>query len=171
MTGLLGLAFFICWFLAAYWLVRNLTRKMGAGILRNSLVWLMTLSLIVLPLVDEIIGGFQFRALCRRNAVLKIDAEKIKGKTVRMVNDPANRDTDETVIRIYYTKVSYRDVVTQEELGSNGYLVAMGGKLMSALSGGQETTPMTIFPSTCSGPGNLPVSEKYEFKIDTKAGK
>lgn len=168
MAGLLSIAFVIVWFFAALWLARRLTGLMNAGILRSTLTALAVVVLAALPLTDEIIGGFQFRELCRERALLKIDETKIKGKMVRMVSDPANKDIDGTAVRIYYTRVSYRDATTQEELGSNGYLVAMGGYLIRTLAGGHEMTPMTIFPSTCSGPGNLPTSMKYEFNIETK---
>lgn len=169
MAGLLSLALLVGWFIAALWLARQLTSKVKNGVLRTALMIPAVIVVVGLPVADEIIGGFQFRALCRERAVLKIDAEKIKGKTVRMVSDPENKDLENTIVRIYYTRVSYRDVTTQEELASNGYLVAMGGQLIRALGGGHEMKPMTIFPSTCGGPGNLPTSKKYEFNIDTKS--
>lgn len=168
MAGLLSIAFIVGWFLAACWLARLMTRKFKNGALRTVLMILAVIVAMILPVADEIIDGFQFRALCKENAVLKIDAKKIKDRTVRMVSDPANKSIDNAAIKIYYTRVSYRDVTTQEELARNGYMVAMGGRLIEALSGGHETTPITIFPSTCSGPGNFPTSQKYEFKFATK---
>lgn len=168
MAGLLSIALLAGWLAVAVLIARRLTTAVKNSLLRTILMLATVVALLALPVADEIIGGFQFRALCRENAVLKINAEKIKGRTVWMASDPANKEVGNTAVRIYYTRVRYRDVTSQEELASNGYVVAMGGKLIRALAGGHEITPMTIFPSTCSGPGNLPTSEKYGFKIDTK---
>jgi hypothetical protein len=156
------------WLAICAWLTRKIGNLLPDRGWRVVIKLTLFVALLSLPLSDEIVGGIQFRALCKENAVLNIDAKKIKGRTIHMVSDPANRDVPNTAINIHYTRVSYRDVTTQEELASNGYLVAMGGRLIRALSGGNEVTPMTIFPSTCSGPGNLPTSEKYGFKIDTR---
>lgn len=168
MAGLLSIALLIGWFFVAFLITRQATSGLKIGLARFGLMIPLFAVLMVLPVADELVGGFQFRALCREKAVLKIDAEKIRGKTIWMASDPTNKDVGHTAVRIYYTRVSYRDVTTQVELASNGYVVAMGGMLIRTLAGGQETTPMTIFPSTCSGPGNLPTSEKYGFKIETK---
>ena len=168
MAGLLSIALLVGWFIATVWLARRLTSRLKNGPLRAVLMTLAIIALVMLPVADEIIGGFQFRALCRDNAVLKIDAEKIKGKTIRMVIEPSNKDLDNTAVRIYHSRVSYRDTVTGQELGSNSDYVAMGGKLIRALAMGHEMTPLTIHPSTCRGPGSLPTSEKYEFKFEPK---
>ena len=168
MAGLLSIALLVGWIIVSILLARRLTSRLKNGLLRAVLMTLAVIVLVALPVADEIIGGFQFRALCRDNAVLKIDAERIKGKTIRMVIDPSNKDVDNTAVRIYYSRVSYRDAVTGEELGSNSDYVAMGGILIRALAMGHEMTPLTIHPSTCRGPGSLPTSKKYEFKFEPK---
>ena len=168
MAGLLTIGLLVGWLVTAVWLARRLTDRLENGPLRVALMIPAALVLTVLPVADEIIGGFQFRALCRENAVLKIDAEKIRGKTIRMVISPSNKEVDNTTVRIYYSRVSYRDIVTGDELGSNSDYVAMGGKLIRLLAMGHEMTPLTIHPPTCRGPGSLPTSEKYEFKFETK---
>lgn len=167
MSGLIFLALAVGWFSVSFWIGRRLTGRVKTTGFRLSLMSLVVAVLLVLPVADEIIGGFQFRALCRENAILKIDAEKIKGKMIYMVSDPSINDTQGSAIPIHRTRVSYRDVGTHEELASSGFLVAMGGRLVSALAGGHQMSPLTIFPSTCSGPGNLPTSKKYQFTLDT----
>jgi len=168
MAGLLAIGLLVGWLAVAVWLATRLTGKLKNRPLRFALMISIVFVLVALPVADEIIGGFQFRALCRDNAVLKINAEKIKGKTVWMAIDPSNKDLNNTAVRIYYSRVSYRDMVTGEELGSNSAYAAMSGHLVRLLAMGNEMAPLTIHPSTCSGPGSLPTSKKYEFRFKPK---
>jgi hypothetical protein len=170
MAGLISIAVLVGWIVAAIWFAKRASKDIKNPVGRLALTLFLIAAIVTLPVADEIIGGFQFRALCAEKAVLKIDAQKIRGRIVRMTSNPSNKDVENTAIRIYYTHVIFQDIATKEELASNGYVVAKGGILVKTLAGGNEMTPLTIFPSTCSGPGNLPTSKKYEFKIDTKTG-
>lgn len=135
--------------------------------IRLALTLLLTASLVALPLADEIVGGFQFRSLCQENSVLKIDAVRIRGKTIRVQSDSLNQEVTNTPIRIYYSRVSYRDVATDEELATVNSYVAEGGWLIRTL--GMNThipplIPMTLRnASTCPGPAILKVSRMYGF--------
>lgn len=141
MAGLLVIAFAVGWFFVALWLARRMTRHINIGIARGSVTVLIVIVLLMLPLADEIISGFQFRALCRENAVLKIDAEKIRGRTIAVVLDPFNRDLENTLTRIYYSHHSYRDVETNEELASYNDYTVQGGLLFRSLAMGHPTPP------------------------------
>lgn len=168
MAGLLSIALLVGWFIAAVWLARRLTSRLKNGLLRAVLMTLAVVVLVALPVADEIIGGFQFRALCRDNAELKIDAEKIKGKTIQVVVDPANQDVDNTPIRIYYSRFSYRDVNSNEELATYSRYVAVSGWLVRALAMGNTFPPLTIHPSTCNLTGQGDLSKKYGFTYQPK---
>lgn len=165
MAGLIFIGLLMGWFFTARWLAKLLTRSVKNEVLRRLSVAFIVILLLVLPVVDEIVGGFQFRALCKENAVLKIDAEKIKGKTIRVVINPSNKDVENTAVRIYFSSVAYQDTASGENLGSNSVYTAIGGFLIRSLAGGHDMTPLT-FHSTCSGPGNLPTSEKYGFTLE-----
>ena len=160
MFGLLSIALVVAWFFAARWIARKLTGSMSSRLKRTSLTWLAVAVIFVLPVIDEIIGGFQFRALCKEHAVLKVNAEKIKGKTVRVVVDPSNKDVDNTAVRIYYTHLSYRDVETGEELANTRWYTATAGVLIRILTGNSGST-LTIHPSTCSAG----LSKSYGFTL------
>ncbi len=150
MIGLLFLAVlgFFVW--ACVLLTKLVLRKIPSRNWRRVIGPIVFVALLVLPIVDEIIGGFQLRALCQKNAMLKVDAEKIKGKKVRVSTDPANKEVDGTSVRILYSRSSYRDVDTNEELASSGRYVATGGWLIRTLSTDNYIVPLT-FSSTCGG--------------------
>lgn len=151
MAGLLSIALLAGWLAVAVWIARRLTTAVKNSLLRTTLMLATVVALLALPVADEIIGGFQFRALCRENAVLKINAEQIKGKTIRIVNDPLNKDVANTIVRIYYTHHSYRNIETGEELASFNDYTADGGILFRSLAMGNHmppVIPMTIDPRT-----------------------
>ncbi len=150
MIGLLFLAAIGLWIWAAIQLTRLLLRNVSSRNWRRVIAPVIFGALIVLPVADEIIGGFQLRTLCKTNAVLKVDAEKIRGKKVRVSTDPANKEMDGTSVRIRYSRSFYHDAETNEELASSGRYVANGGWLIRTISTDNYIVPLT-FPSTCGG--------------------
>lgn len=168
MAGLLVIALLVGWLAVAVWLATRLTGKLESRPLRFALMISIVFVLVALPVADEIIGGFQFRALCRDNAELKIDAEKIRGKTVLVVVDPANRDVENSLIRIYYSRFSYRDVNSNEELATYSRYVAVSGWLMRALAMGNALPPLTIHPSACNLSAQGDLSKTFGFTYQTR---
>ena len=73
MAGLLSIALLVGWLAVAVWIAKQITATVKNSLLRTALAIPLIAILVMLPVADEIIGGFQFRALCRENAVLKID--------------------------------------------------------------------------------------------------
>ena len=154
MIGIIFLAIIGLWIWADVRITRWLLRRVSSRILHHFLAIIVFVTLLVLPVADEIIGGFQLRALCEKNAVLNVNAAKIIGKEVRVSTDPANNVVGGTMVRILYSRSSYRDADTNEELASYGYYVANGGWLIRTLSTDKYVTPLT-FPSSCSGGSRL----------------
>jgi hypothetical protein len=166
MIGILSLAIIGAWILAAAKLAGFVgNRFFPQRRWRSYAKFLVFAFLIFLPVGDEVIGGFQLRALCKANAVLKIDAEKIKGKQIRVLFEPSNKYLDGTPISIRWTRRSFRDVGTNEEFASYSSYVASGGWFIRTLAMGNGVTPMTIFPSSCiaTEAGNL--DKKYGFTL------
>lgn len=142
MGGLIALLVIALWLALCVYLARRIPHWLGMQRLRRVATVVLVPVLLVLPVMDEVIGGFQFRALCRENAVFKVDAEKIKGKTIGIVIEPLNKNVDNTIVRIYYSHHSYRDIETQEELASFNDYTADGGWFFRSLAGGNPTSPL-----------------------------
>ena len=160
MIGIIFLAIIGLWIWADVRITRWLLRRVSSRILHHFLAIIVFVTLLVLPVADEIIGGFQLRALCEKVAASKMDGQKIAGKTVRSVIEPSNKDLEGTAIRIYYSHVSYRDIDTNEELANYSDYVSKGGWLIRTLSTDNNITPLTIHPSSCSNAGLI----KAKFK-------
>ncbi|MDR3054586.1 MAG: hypothetical protein LBU53_04195 [Zoogloeaceae bacterium] len=115
------------------WLFSCCGKKLDTHKIRlvaNVVFWVFAFTL---PVADEIIGAFQFRALCDTNTTFKIDAEKIKGKTVNVVLDPLNKKISGLMLPVDFTRQAYRDAETNEEYASLIVYDARGGWLMRSL--------------------------------------
>lgn len=169
MAGLIVWAIFGLW----VWFVVKTSKAIGTRITpgrwRRPVTVLLFLMLLPLPVLDEIIGGFQFRALCEKNAKLKfnVDPATLKGKTIRSIADPLNRDVEGTLVRIYYSHFSYRDVESDKELLNYTEYYAKGGLLVRTLSFDSNITPMT-FTFTCSPLPQTDFGFKFAKINDTK---
>lgn len=167
MSGLFFLAVVFIWIVAAIMLTRWLMRRIPikSELARMLLALALFALIFVLPVTDEIIGGYQFRKLCE-NSALKIDAEKAKGKTVKLVIDPSNEILRGTAITIYHSHMSYRDINTNEEIASNNKYVAKGGWFIKMLGVFEGDGPLTLSPTYCSPSlGGLAIARNYGFFI------
>lgn len=125
--------------------------------------------MLLLPLADEIVGAFQFNALCKANAVLKIDAEKAKGNTVRSIITPAKSDEviRGTALTIYYSHFSFVDVSSEEKLAEFDRYAAKGGWFVHALGISNSNSPIFIQPAGCSPRmASSDIAKKYEFTLE-----
>ncbi len=167
MSGLLFLAVSFVWLVLAIWVTRWLMRRIRteSTIARLILMLLIFGLILASPVADEIIGGIQFRELCRENAVLRIDAEKAKGKMVREVIGPSNEVLQGTIITVYHTHLSYRDSTTGQEIASTDSYVAKGGFLIRTLGLFEGNEPLFVFPSVCSERGGHAIARAYGFKL------
>ena len=163
MAGLIVLAIFAGLFFAALWLAKILTSKLPPRVPRTPAMGLVVILLLTSLVADEIVGGFQFRALCEKNAVLKINAEKIKGKRIKSSGEPANEILKGTAVQIYHTHNVYRDAETNEELASYSRYTAKGGWFIRTIGFSDSTPPLT-FSSVCVPDWNSP-EKVYQFKF------
>ena len=165
MTGLLLLAVVGLWMWACVAITRVVLRQVKSPPSR----WLgaptLFTALLILPLVDEIVGGFQFRALCEKGAVLKIDAEKAKGRTVRVVIQPSNEVVPGQALRTLHSHLSYRIVDSEEEIARYDTYVINGGWFIRALGISNNNSPLTIDLPAGSPPNRGLLDRTYGFTL------
>jgi len=83
MSGIIALAFLTTWFFIANKLTKFFTSKIYLKIKGKWIYPVVFVLVFLTPVADEIIGGFQFRALCTPENMLIYDAKKIKGRSVQ----------------------------------------------------------------------------------------
>lgn len=149
MSGLILISIIVLWVIAIKKLTIFLTQSMPAsGFTRLAKVLLFAL-LLVLPFADEIIGGFQFRALCKAEAVAIYDKEKVYGKTVHLKSAEVIRFT-KTILPMHKQIWKYADHATNDELISYVDLKSEGGWLRRWVNFNNVRSPM-FFDGNCSG--------------------
>ena len=116
------------------------------------------------PLIDEIIGGFQFRALCKPENMLVYDAEKIKNKTLLYSPLSINKIKN-TIIPIEVSLSVGIDSTTREILLERKKYRATGGWLSRFVAFNSMTRPYT-FNGVCGVKSQLAQLEK---KLNIKA--
>ena len=116
MSGLYLLAVLAILAAVAVLVARQIVRPIRNTRLRIGATALLTVAFMTLLVADEIVGGYQFRALCGENAVLRIDPEKARGQTVKVVIDPSNEIVPRTPITIYHSHLTFLDVGTNEQI-------------------------------------------------------
>lgn len=121
--------------------------------------------LLLLPVADEIVGGFQFRALCNENAKFRLGVSNPEGRVARIVIDPSNEVVKNTAITIFHSNVSYFDVSTNEMIVVFDRYVAKGGVFIRLLGISEKNAPITMNSSFCSPTNEQGESAKDAFKF------
>lgn len=84
MIGLLFLATVAVWLWVCIWLSRKLASLVPAPAWRSPVMWGVLILLLASPFVDEVIGKYQFEALCRANGIESADVSRARGKRVKL---------------------------------------------------------------------------------------
>ena len=167
MSGLILLFILGVWGFASYSLARLIVGSIKNSNVRVAAHGVLMVLLFLAPVADDIIGGFQFRALCRDEAIFVIDIEKAKGATV--VTLP-NRDTELTdyILPIKKRYWEYKNVVTGETLISWNDFYAKGGWLSRTIGFPQGSPPYT-FNGVCLSKDGFDYNfKKHNIKIVDK---
>ena len=150
MSGLFLIAVVALWVWLVFKMSKVVTSWIAQGLWRWPVAALMFLVLLLLPVIDEIVGGFQFRALCEKNAVFRMGVEKPEGRVTRESINPSNEVVSGTAITIYDTGIQYTDVQSGELVVKFHRYVAKGGALIRMLGISEGNAPITMGRSSCS---------------------
>lgn len=168
MSGLLLLGVVLLWLVTAISFA-VIAAKFLASILKRSWIksvvgLLLVAVLIPLPLVDEIIGGIQFRKLCDKYAVQYIDEKNATNRKVFYVPRGEDLYAEGTAVHIQINPEVYKDVETKKVLVSSHTLIATGGWLIRAL-GISETDSPLLFNRGCSPPNPDEFKKKFNITV------
>ena len=85
MTGLLFIGLVALWIATVQWLVRRIARWLPDRPWRKAALFALIAALLPLPVIDEIVGGWQFHRLCSEQETIHVDEGKIRGATIYYV--------------------------------------------------------------------------------------
>lgn len=147
MSGLILLFVLGVWGFASYSLARLIVGSIKISNVRVVAHGVLMVLLFLAPVADDIVGGFQFRALCGEGAIIRVEENKARGKTVYL-EDIVTENIKGFLIPIKKQIWSYRDINSNESLLVWNYYHAQGGWL-SRLIGFPQGSPPYTFNGSC----------------------
>ncbi len=151
MTGILLLIVVGLWLWACWAMTRALMRRWKSRAWGVPAACAAFVALLVAPVADEIVGKFQFDALCAKYAVDVVDEARAVNRRVLFEPRTANQYANGTAVRIQINPFRFRDAQTEEVLASFHMLEARGGLLVRMLGISETSAPLT-FGGGCEPP-------------------
>ena len=117
MSGIFLLLLILIWLIIVLFITIWFVKRI------NALPWkwlvgvMLLMVLIPLPLIDEIVGGWQFKQLCKENAGIKVDREKARGKNIYLLLEPPE-EVKGTWLPMQVRRMRYVDEKTDEVIFS-----------------------------------------------------
>jgi hypothetical protein len=153
MTGLFLLFIAAVWIALAAIVAYALTSRIKGVPLRLVIAFVLLTVLLPLPLVDEVVGKWQFEQLCRENSTIQVDRATAVGKTVYYDPQPAV-EVKEAWIRIVSRPQRYVDSTTGNAVISFNTLLAEGGRFVQTFGTSEGRMPL-IFRGSCGPTENV----------------
>lgn len=146
MIGMFLLLVVVAWLALVVWLSKVISRRAPVK-WRATVAILIFAVLLPLPIVDEIVGGRQFKKLCNEHGSITVDRAKAIGRVVYLADVPDVELTDAWV-RVVLKPWIFLDASTQQPILKFESLMADGGRFVSFLRLSQGTVPL-IFHGNC----------------------
>lgn len=173
MAGLLAWAVLIGYFALIACIASWLTKRWRGQPIRSVYAVIVFALLFPLPIIDEIVGVQQFKALCREGAVPRYDEAKVRGKSVytREVQHPEVPRVMTVPTRIVPASIPIIeqtidkvDKQTGEVLISYKAYEAKGGWFLRAIGLG-TSGPFGLQPNSCR-PNTVALFKELNVKSD-----
>ena len=148
MTGILLIGVFAAWLWVSVAVARWAYRKVRSPRIRLLAGFVAGTLTLVFPVLDEVVGAWQFHRICQQHAGQFIDEANAKDRSVTFEGATTNVDTG-TLVEIRMNTKTYRDVETKRVLARHHVVKAKGGLLIRTL-GISETTAPLVFPTYCA---------------------
>jgi hypothetical protein len=165
MAGLIVLGVIGLWIWGVFKFSRWIGGKVRGGRWRWPIAALVFAVLLPLPVIDELIADRQIESLCRDNAVMKIDEEKIKGRRVTYSAEPGYERVPGTAVPVTFTRGVLRDTVTDEILGTRGAYDVKSGLLKRVIGFSETDGPLFARSGCAPSEGMHGAAKRIEFTI------
>ncbi|MDU9398910.1 hypothetical protein [Pseudomonas sp. zfem003] len=164
MSGILLIAVLVTWLLICRAISKKLTRNIKSQTRQTTSKLAIFSILFLAPFSDELIGAFQFSSLCDKYAVVEIDEQNAKNRTV--IVEPRSSDTyaEGTALKIRIDPYVYRDIETNKVIVRYHILQAKGGWFIRLL-GISETNAPLLFNPACEPENVYGFKKTFNIKV------
>jgi len=167
MGGLILIAILVGWFYLVKIISYAVVEQMAEGLKKTLVLTITFIILLTAPVMDEIIGGFQFRALCSGHNITVYDKDKLKNN-VLIVAPVSNVSTSEYLVPVRQTDMVGRDAKTGEPLLEYTIYRASGGWLSRTVGFNNVYKPYT-FRGACGVKDELiQLRKAFNIKFEYK---
>ena len=164
MTGIVFLLILFTWFFIAKKIPFLFIAGMKPGNKKTVVYLILCVLCFIAPVADEIIGGFQFRAICRQGTQLIYDADKVKGKKLLWAGGDPGTELKNTILPITAFSRALVDMSTREHLIEYTQYTVTGGWLSRFIAFNSVTRPYT-FEGSCGANNKIKLLQiKLHFK-------
>lgn len=164
MTGIFLIIVILVWLGVAIWLSKLVTQRIEHSAVRWLISVLLFAVLMVAPVTDEIIGGYQFQELCQKDAFLNLKETAIRGQSVIAEVKHVDELLTGTAIPIRWTNFVYKKLNTDEILASYSVYSAKGGWFIHMLKISEGNAPL-LFSGGCSPKGVAAKLANLDVKV------
>ena len=149
MSGLILLTAVVASLWLCVWLSKTIGNLVPNAAWRSAVKVGVFLALLASPFVDELIGMYQFKALCKANGIESADVSKARGNRVKVQYSERTDVEPRVLLPTKESDVTFRDADTAEILIRHKNYYSEGGWLMrhTPISMGNHT-PM-LFGGLC----------------------
>lgn len=166
MSGLILILILVAWLYATTKLTRFCIGKfnLSTGNKKQIVQVVCFIFIFIMPVADDIAGGFQFRALCANQTIFFINTEKAKNSTVQL-----RRPKDKIINMIIPIRAQVWDWVDSHSgitLIKYTYFYAKGGWLSHFIGFPQGSPPYT-FNGACGSKKPISIIKKLNITEDT----
>ncbi len=147
MSGILLIIILAIWSFVVKAISRLCVKNLQSGTKKTIIHIALFILFFIAPVADDIIGGFQFRAMCTPDNMLVYDSEKVRGKSIEYKG--VSVDKIYKIIPIWVTQSEWTEPGAAQVLIVRKKYDAMGGWL-SRLIGFPEGSPPYTFDGTCN---------------------
>lgn len=145
MGGLIFIFVFGLWLAMCIYLAKQAPRWFGVRRFKWVVSVLFFGLLLPLPLVDELVGGWQFKKLCEAN-VVRVNKGTARGRSIYLEAGGYETPVAGTSVKVWKNVFRELDMTTNEVVVSFDHFRAEGGALFPGFDSGHD--PLT-FKGTC----------------------
>jgi hypothetical protein len=156
---------FLAWFYLLFKLRPLWSKYFPKTLLGTFLDLCLFVALMLIPVVDEILGGIQFTLLCNAELPLKIDSNRANGRTVRLTVEPSNKQISGTIIPMRYSLYVYRDTDTNEVITQYKTYAVDGGRLIHFLGIVEGNSPLVLSKTSCRPLPGKSIPKMFNFYV------
>ncbi len=136
MAGIVVMSVVSLWIVMAYFLSKRATHRLVKGKGRQVSVFIgLFLALLIMPILDDIIIGIEFRQLCKHYSEINMDKDSVNGKSVYL--DISNGiEKNGLLMRAIIKEFEYIDIESGEVIVSYSGLTTKSSFLTKLYPGG-----------------------------------